>query len=79
MEGIRDGHEVFALDRDDERFVVAWFINAVLEAKFLERLEDVNGITEPVGIPSDGPLSGNAVDRLDRVGDEVLLSFAGRL
>jgi hypothetical protein len=44
---------------------VAWFINAVKEAKFLERFQDVNGVAEPVGIPSDGCLSGDAVNCLD--------------
>jgi hypothetical protein len=35
-------------------------LSPLQEAKFLERLQDVNGVAEPVSIPSDSRLSGIA-------------------
>ena len=53
--------------------------NAVQEAKLLERLQDMSGVPQPVGIPSYGSLTCNAVNRLNRVGDKALFVIAGQI
>ena len=79
MEGIGYGDEVPSAHRDDERLVVARLVDVIEEAEILQRLQDVDGVAHPVGVPADRLLAGDLLDRLDAVGDEALLFIARKL
>src|SRR5260221_5908426 len=78
-EGIRGGGEGPPRARDDERLVVARLVDVIEEAEILQRLQDVDGVAHPVGVPADRLLAGDPLDRLDAVGDEALFLSAREL
>ncbi len=79
MKGVGNGHEVPSAHRDDERLVVARLVDVIEEAQILQRLQDVDGVAHPVGVPADRRLARDLLDRLDAVGDEAFLFIAGEL
>ena len=79
MEGVGDRHEVPPAHRDDERFVVARLVNVIEKAEILQRLQNVDGVAHPVGVPADRLLAGDPLDCLDAVGDEAFFLIAGEL
>ena len=76
VEGIGNGHKVPPSHRDDERFVVARLVDVIEETEILQRLQDVNGVAHPVGVPAERLLAGDLLDRLDTVCDEAFFLIA---
>src|SRR6266478_5020931 len=79
VEGIGDGHEISSAHRDDEWFVAARLVDMIEKAEFLQRLQDMDGVAHPIGVPADRLLTGNSVDRPNAVGDEAFLLIAREL
>src|SRR6266436_10074827 len=79
VEGIGDGHEISSAHRDDEWFVVARLIDVVKKAEFPQRLQNMDGVAHPIGVPADRLRTGNSVDRLNAVSDEAFLLIARQL
>src|SRR6266851_4708318 len=79
VEGVGDGDEILPAYRDNERLVVARLVDVIEKVEILQRLQDVNGVAHPVGVPADRLLAGDPLDRLDAVGDEAFLLIAGEL
>src|SRR6204780_3291742 len=70
MKGIRDRHEVAALQRHDERLVAAGLIDVVQEAQALQNVESSWRIAHPVRIPAYGSLAGGFYNAFRSVRDE---------
>src|SRR4026208_250230 len=79
MKGVRNGDEVLPAHRDDERFVVARLVDVIEKAEILQRLQNIDGVAHPVGVPANRILTRNLMDRLDAVSDEAFLFVAREL
>src|SRR5271155_143910 len=53
VKGIGDGDEVPPAHRDDERFVAARLVDMIEKTEVLQRLQDVDGVAHPIGVPAD--------------------------
>src|SRR5882757_5013331 len=79
MKGIWYCDEVSPAHRDDEGFIAARLVDVIEKAEILQRLQNVDGVAHPVGIPASRILTGDFVNRLDAISDEALFLIAREL
>ena len=55
----------------------SWLGSSMIkETEILQRLQDVNGVAHPIGVPAERFLAGDLLDRLGAVGDEAFFLVA---